>query len=258
MMAYAQEQTAIREDLPTAVTLRSAESLDFAPATLPPIETLRPHMFSTRVRLAFPAAGMLALLRSIQVRLGGIDAPPIIHFVSPRTGEGADALALETGIAAARTGKHVLFLDTGSGNCASLRAFRDRARCLEAEEGGASRLPPVLALRGKPFYYTVLPQAAGDSFNQAIASNEALERYRRIFDMVVVYSENGLSDPRARNMYGIADGNVLVAEAERSRKPVLRDLRRMVEEHGGRTIGAVLNKRRFYIPKFLYWLFFRG
>ena len=257
-MSYTQTQTATVGVLDSKMTLHVAEGLDLAPVRLRPIETLRPHMFSMRVKLAFPSAGMLALFRSIQVRLGATDRAPVIHFVSPRSGEGADALALETGIAAARSGKSVLFLDTGSGKNASLRDFRDRARQIEGEEGTHHPLPPVLALRGNPFYYTVVPQKSAGTFDQALEGRDALEHYRQIFDMVVVYSENGLSDPLAYNLYGIADGNVLVAEAERSRKPVLRDLRRMVEAQGGRAIGAVLNKRRLYIPRFLYWLFFRG
>ncbi|HYD18349.1 MAG TPA: hypothetical protein VEF76_07715 [Patescibacteria group bacterium] len=228
------------------------------PACVPAIEALRPVMFAARVKLSLPTADVLGLFRSIQMKFASLETTPVIHFVSPHKGEGADVIAFETAIAAARMGRHVLYVDTGAGNGRALREFRDRAQHVMQSAEGKPGQPVVLALRGTPIYYTTLPLNSGDVCAEAIASRAALNRYREVFDTIVLSSEGGLADPLARGLYALADGNVLVAEAERSRVPVMRDLRRIVEMHGGRAIGAVLNKRRFYIPKFLYWLFFRS
>jgi Mrp family chromosome partitioning ATPase len=48
------------------------------------------------------------------------------------------------------------------------------------------------------------------------------------------------------------DGVVLVIEAERVRTPVIERAVDTLQDCGANVLGAVLNKRRFPIPRFLY------
>ena len=48
------------------------------------------------------------------------------------------------------------------------------------------------------------------------------------------------------------DGVVLVLEAEKTRWQVADKARESIENHGGKVLGVVLNKRRYYIPDFIY------
>jgi Mrp family chromosome partitioning ATPase len=48
------------------------------------------------------------------------------------------------------------------------------------------------------------------------------------------------------------DSTIIVLSAEDTRVPVARRLRDELTEAGGRIAGVVFNKRRFYIPKFIY------
>lgn len=50
----------------------------------------------------------------------------------------------------------------------------------------------------------------------------------------------------------LCDGVIMVIESERLRWEVAQDCRRQFASGGVKTIGAVLNKRRFYIPKWIY------
>ena len=50
----------------------------------------------------------------------------------------------------------------------------------------------------------------------------------------------------------LADLSLVVVEAEATRTAVARRLIDQVEGTGGQVIGAILNKRRFYIPRFIY------
>jgi capsular exopolysaccharide synthesis family protein len=48
------------------------------------------------------------------------------------------------------------------------------------------------------------------------------------------------------------DGIMLTVEAERTKWEVVQEATEKIEKMGGEILGIVLNKRRFYIPKFLY------
>ena len=50
----------------------------------------------------------------------------------------------------------------------------------------------------------------------------------------------------------LADMTLIVVEAESARVPVVQNLVRRIEGGGGAVFGVVLNKRRFFIPRFVY------
>jgi Mrp family chromosome partitioning ATPase len=51
------------------------------------------------------------------------------------------------------------------------------------------------------------------------------------------------------------DGVVVVIEAEKTRAPVVEHLLASLQAVGARTIGTVLNRRRFHLPPRIYrWL----
>ena len=51
---------------------------------------------------------------------------------------------------------------------------------------------------------------------------------------------------------GKVDGVILVVAAETTRWPVIARLKEQVEKVGGTILGAVLNKQKHYIPKYIY------
>jgi hypothetical protein len=47
----------------------------------------------------------------------------------------------------------------------------------------------------------------------------------------------------------------MVIEAERTRSPVAVQVKETVQQNNGTIIGAIMNKRRYYIPRLLYrWI----
>lgn len=48
------------------------------------------------------------------------------------------------------------------------------------------------------------------------------------------------------------DGVVMVVEAEKTRWEVAQSAKQRVESGNGKILGIVLNKRRYYIPEFIY------
>ena len=65
------------------------------------------------------------------------------------------------------------------------------------------------------------------------------------------------SPPATTSTDGLAisskvDGVVLVVEAEKTRWPVAETVRDRIKSSGGNILGIVLNKRRYYIPEWIY------
>lgn len=54
-----------------------------------------------------------------------------------------------------------------------------------------------------------------------------------------------------------ASGSVLVVEAERTRTPVAKEVKRMIEALGGKVVGSVLVKRQMYIPDWIYDMLYK-
>ena len=48
------------------------------------------------------------------------------------------------------------------------------------------------------------------------------------------------------------DGVVIVIEAGKTREQVAVRAKKELEEAGGKVLGVVLNKRKFYIPEWIY------
>ncbi len=49
-----------------------------------------------------------------------------------------------------------------------------------------------------------------------------------------------------------ANGTLLVIQSEKVNRESIRHMKERIEKAGGRVVGIVLNKRRYYIPRFLY------
>ncbi len=81
---------------------------------------------------------------------------------------------------------------------------------------------------------------------------------RKCFDLVILGGDDMLSGGASAAFAELVDGTILVTEAERTRAPVAQRLKRAVEEGGGQVIGAILNRRRYHIPGWIYRLLYGG
>ena len=81
---------------------------------------------------------------------------------------------------------------------------------------------------------------------------DKLDPLRQRFDYIIVdgYSVFGSLDPSHIIKY--FDGIIFVVECEKTRWEVLQQAKEKINNVGGNIVGAVLNKRKYYIPKKLY------
>lgn len=74
----------------------------------------------------------------------------------------------------------------------------------------------------------------------------------RHYDLLVLDGPSSFYEPDLTLLGSIFDGIVLIIECERTRWEVVRHYQNTLREGNARLIGAVLNKRKYYIPKSLY------
>jgi len=85
-----------------------------------------------------------------------------------------------------------------------------------------------------------------------IRSKKFVETIQSLFDVIIIdapalnVSNEGIVYAQA------ATATVLIVEAEKTRKQVVDYLRDTLEAAGAKIAGAVLNKRKFYIPEEVY------
>lgn len=82
--------------------------------------------------------------------------------------------------------------------------------------------------------------------------NSFFEKLKQQFDFILVDSP-----PVSVSAIGLAlvhkvDGVVLVVEAEKTRWPVARRAKERIIKAQGNILGIIFNKRRYYIPSFIY------
>lgn len=226
---------------------------EIAPTPVQPVRILRP---TPRV------AGREEMMRLYTAIESMTEAPHgrLIQVASAHHGEGATTIARDLATAVAEfAGRRVLLVDADRNRVASLHGFfdvpvkvgLDRLAAVSSgrslEEAIQEIVPNVLYLAG----LDVEADGAHVLFD-AERFDRVLDGLRLSFDLVIFDSppllENAVGASLARRL----DGVVLVVEAEKTRAPVVNEARRTVEDNGARMLGVVLNKRKRYIPSFLY------
>lgn len=87
---------------------------------------------------------------------------------------------------------------------------------------------------------------ASDRFKHAIDSA------KEIFDYIILDSSPITLFSETRTISAKVDGVILIIEAGKTRRQAALRAKREIESAGGTFLGSVLNKRKFYIPNWLY------
>jgi Mrp family chromosome partitioning ATPase len=85
-----------------------------------------------------------------------------------------------------------------------------------------------------------------------VTASDFWRRIREPFDEVVIDCAAASRSPLGIAMAPLADAVVLVVEAGRTRAPVAEKLLRELRALNANVVGAVLNRRRYYVPARIY------
>jgi Mrp family chromosome partitioning ATPase len=178
-----------------------------------------------------------------------MDQPRIVELIAAHAGEGTSTIARGlAATAAAILRSDVLLVDASSGPPSLLH----RPGLADGPAGPASIGAAVTAC------------APGVHRARLVSSGIRPELLRRpglspLWDLLRArYALTILDAPALESgIDGIAlaaqvDSVLVVVEAEKTRAPVVQRLMDLLRRAGAPVAGAILNKRRFYIPSFLY------
>jgi Mrp family chromosome partitioning ATPase len=202
------------------------------------------------------SAELTPLLAAVRPLLDG-GKGAVVHFVAAAAGEGTSTIAREFAMLAATTGRRrTLLLDAVRGNPQTARYFDcDTARGLidgiwiGLEEPDLER--PVT---GTSLTVACLVGERGSGGADPVTLKALYDQLRGQFELIVVDCAAMERGEYSGLLPEAADGIFLVIRAEATRPAVIAHAKALVEQAGGRFLGAVLNCRRNYIPGFLYRL----
>lgn len=84
------------------------------------------------------------------------------------------------------------------------------------------------------------------------AATGFLGELKKKYDFILIDSSPAITSPESIAISRLTHGVVLVMEAERTRWQVVENVRNKITRNGGNVIGIVFNKRKYYIPEYIY------
>jgi Mrp family chromosome partitioning ATPase len=202
------------------------------------------------------AVELTPLLSAIRPLLHGTKGV-VLHFVAAALGEGTSTIAREFALLAGTTGRRrTLLIDGVQRDLTTARFFNCNTSrgLIDGEWIGYDQSTLQITVPGTSLAVACLIGERGDGPADAATLSALYQQLRDQFEVIVVDCPAMESGEYSTLSPDEADGIFLVIRAESTRPAVITHAKALVEQAGGRFLGAVLNARRNYIPGFLYRL----
>jgi len=181
----------------------------------------------------------------------------VLHFVAASPGEGASTLSSEFARVAARvTDSRVLLIDADRMQLTTAEKFgclTDLGIFDQIQRGGLFAETLVTTPDYPQLQIGVLCGQRSPPLSRKTMPS-LYDQFRAKYDLTIIDCPAVFSDRYFELSPEAADGVVLIVQAERSRPEMIRRAKSLIEDAGGKFIGAILNRRHTYIPNFLYRL----
>lgn len=178
----------------------------------------------------------------------------IIQFIGSQPKEGVSTIIREYArLVATRFGLQVLILDASQLESGQ-KAFYGIGNCEGWDQALLDLVPLEAAVKrvtGTSLYVTGFSQQSSSLRAQKTQVTQFFTTLRETFDIVLIDSPP-VTAAGAMNFRQWIDGIVLVVEAEKTRWQVVEDVKNRIANSGNRILGMVINKRRNYIPEYIY------
>lgn len=200
-------------------------------------------------------ASMVALYQGIQNATPGASSRAVMLVGATRSSDASVLAARFVQVVADRLGKKVLYVGVNhSANNGLLALLNGSCRLIDAADTTADLAAAVERVHDSSLFVASLSGGSEETTAHANTPEFAalLERLKARFDLIVFDPPSVDAAPDAFALAGRCDGVVLVVEAERTRWQVADAVCERLVEQGAKVLGAVLNKRRFRIPGFIY------
>ncbi len=179
-----------------------------------------------------------------------------VQFIGSRRGEGVSVLSREFAkVCVRKLGASVLLLDADpeGPQLAYFDVVPEQGwkRAVLEEQPVKGAITQI----GDTKLYISQIAAPGESITQIVhapAIEGIIEDLKRDYDFIVVDTPPAVSSADGLALSHKVDGVILVVEAESTRWQIVRNTKEKIELRGGNVLGVLFNKRRHYIPKFIY------
>lgn len=179
--------------------------------------------------------------------------PRLLAVTSCYSGEGSSTVAANLAVTLSHHGT-VLLADANIGNPAVHRIFK-----ISLSPGLAESLVTMdsqsvsrMALNLDVLTAGQLNGIAPKKFESPHIVNELLSQFKRQYEFVIIDAPAVNETSAALRIGSLADGVVLVVEAEKTRWETVERVKNQLEQVNAKVLGVVLNKRRYPIPRFFY------
>ena len=180
----------------------------------------------------------------------------ILQFIGSKEGEGTSTTARQfASVAARRFGKAVLLLDADQKNASQCNFYKINA------SGWSDAL-----MNGEPFEKAIQQVGESSLYVSGISENSysiaklfsspqidaCFEKLKQRFDIIVIDSPASHVSSDGLAVSNKVDGVILIIEAENTRLPVAEKTKEDIIQSGGKILGILFNRRKLYIPSFIY------
>lgn len=200
---------------------------------------------------------MISLYQTIDSLLPTVDHK-VIQFIGSKEGEGTSTIVREFARAVAlKLDKLVLLLDLYR-HSSNLRLFFEaEPEHYDLNDIIEKNIPidkALVQIQNSKLYVSPLFQQTTltPHMLDTPQTNDFWKSLRERFDFILIDSPPATLSADGFSMVRRADGVVLVVEAEKTKWPVAAVVRDKIIQHGGNVLGIVFNRRKYYIPGWLY------
>ena len=199
---------------------------------------------------------MALLYQQIDSQLHG-SPKKVIQFIAAREGEGTSTIVREFARTSATIlGKSVFLFDAELPNAPPAPAATGGGY----DNGGQDPRNPevsetdVSRVASSTTAVCLIPQDFTNirKYFYSPRIDSFWESLRQQFDLILIDSPPFETSPDGIAISRRVDGVIIVLEAEKTRWPVAEHLKEQILLSGGNILGIVFNKRRYYIPEFVY------
>ncbi len=244
----------IYEALENAQKGRNGLEIPAIPSSHPPIFSAA--LKSTKLDMELNMEGESRLYQNLEALLPDT-TKKIIQFIGSREGEGTSTVIREFArVSAIKFGKSVLLLDADRNHPSQHLFFNIKPEVgwedVIQDDGPIDKA--LYQIGETRLFISPVSQhsASTPQMINSLQMDTFLKKLRQRFDLILIDSPPATTSSEGLSISSKVDGVVLVLEAEKTRWPVAENVKERITQSGGKILGIVLNKRRFYIPEFIY------
>jgi protein-tyrosine kinase len=202
--------------------------------------------------------GLMTLRNSIDSELKNSDFR-VIMFSSAIAGEGKTTIAAFLArLLALGEADRVLLVDCAVVNpeLHTLFGLQNDKGILDFLSGSASIEEIIKSVDEGVLDVVTSGPRRGADITQPLFNSEKMTTFiravREMYDYVLIDTSAILEAPETAIIGSYATGTVMVVQSGRTKREVIKRAMMTIEKLGGRFLGTVLNRKKYYIPEFIY------